>query len=614
MEFLHFIDLPLVADTMYRRLEIQGMLIPGGLQTGPFDWGMIRLPFRERIVHVVNEKDLPLMINPEATFADGLATLDVKRIFLGALLTRGEKRWQAVDVMIRVLPELPPEARRAVMEELYWLTGVHQGYDANRWIDWWDIHRRQMMHSLEGGAVRPAGGVSPSATLEVNGFFPARDGVDSGAAGLHGRLACLAAASWGIPGLLTENDRGSRVKASSFRDTDLARIRDAMNDAFFGRRYSAVKKLQNRGAAALAAMERLLEDESPRVRKGAAGALEGIESDRAEKLQLEALAKENEPGVRLKMVQVLALRAGKAQKGMPDGLKDRLAEEPRLKAFYNDMVMMVAMESILHFDSMPGFYDGQFSALWELTPDAYTHLSGIVHDPDVAFQMRVMAIMALQERKNPSLAALLKPLILDPARELDMEYYDFWRFRLDEKGILEYRRRNLSKYARFSLAKAGFTRFNLEMIRVMENWINKYTRAIFHSTLRKEPDGFDPLNRTRRFGKNLILSIGYNYQQYDQYEQAEDWYRRLLSSFPGEEDAALQAEACYNLACLYSITDRKELAVEYLELAVHNGFMDLSWMTRDRDLDSIRDEPEYEAVRQLIIDRPADDAIKDKQE
>ena len=42
--------------------------------------------------------------------------------------------------------------------------------------------------------------------------------------------------------------------------------------------------------------------------------------------------------------------------------------------------------------------------------------------------------------------------------------------------------------------------------------------------------------------------------------------------------------------------------------------MDLSWMDRDRDLDSIRSLPEYGAIRDYIINKPNDEAKSDKVE
>ena len=74
----------------------------------------------------------------------------------------------------------------------------------------------------------------------------------------------------------------------------------------------------------------------------------------------------------------------------------------------------------------------------------------------------------------------------------------------------------------------------------------------------------------------------------------------------GEEDKAiefmnklLEDDAkgnFYNAACLYSIMDRKEEALDYLRKALEAGFNSFAHMRRDDDLDNIRDMEEYKSL------------------
>lgn len=50
----------------------------------------------------------------------------------------------------------------------------------------------------------------------------------------------------------------------------------------------------------------------------------------------------------------------------------------------------------------------------------------------------------------------------------------------------------------------------------------------------------------------------------------------------------------YNIACTYAKSGREKEALEFLEIALKNGFSDYGWMKDDQDLSSIRETKEYE--------------------
>ena len=53
----------------------------------------------------------------------------------------------------------------------------------------------------------------------------------------------------------------------------------------------------------------------------------------------------------------------------------------------------------------------------------------------------------------------------------------------------------------------------------------------------------------------------------------------------------------YNLACSYSLSDRLELALIALDRALHLGYRDFKWMSRDPDLRKLRLSPHYKKIR-----------------
>lgn len=71
---------------------------------------------------------------------------------------------------------------------------------------------------------------------------------------------------------------------------------------------------------------------------------------------------------------------------------------------------------------------------------------------------------------------------------------------------------------------------------------------------------------------------------------AIDWITKIIDYEP--EDAGNY----YDAACLYSLMGNPQKSVEFLHIAFELGYRDIIHVKRDRDLDSIRDLPEYKAL------------------
>jgi TolB-like protein/Tfp pilus assembly protein PilF len=68
------------------------------------------------------------------------------------------------------------------------------------------------------------------------------------------------------------------------------------------------------------------------------------------------------------------------------------------------------------------------------------------------------------------------------------------------------------------------------------------------------------------------------------------WAERALEIDP--HDAGVR----YNVACLYSLEERPDQAIQCLEEAVKAGFGHRDWIEHDPDLDSLRDNPQFQAL------------------
>jgi len=267
---------------------------------------------------------------------------------------------------------------------------------------------------------------------------------------------------------------------------------------------------------------------------------------------------------------------------------------------------MVSLEKIMHEGMIPGFYDGQFSSLWEIPLPVHQRLVKMASEEDCHYIVRVLAIMALSENKRQNLEKELEGLILPARAELFREWLVFRDLRSVEtitpELIEESRRIKLSGYARYSLAKAGYDRHVRAMIHEMKEWIRKRRTIVDERRIFKGVFG-RKLRLEQEFSRNLYFDIGYEYQQLDDYENAELWYKKLINSFPDTEGIS---NAHYNLACLYSIWNRTEKAIHHLERSVEEGFLDFSWMAKDRDLDNIRHLPRFISLREKVFSEKQD--------
>ena len=93
--------------------------------------------------------------------------------------------------------------------------------------------------------------------------------------------------------------------------------------------------------------------------------------------------------------------------------------------------------------------------------------------------------------------------------------------------------------------------------------------------------------RALYLGASALVQIG-------ERERALDWAGRARTA--NESDSLV----LYNVACAYSLGGLKNEALECLEKAVQNGFGHGGWIDHDSDLDALREDPRFEALRKRL--------------
>jgi adenylate cyclase len=80
-----------------------------------------------------------------------------------------------------------------------------------------------------------------------------------------------------------------------------------------------------------------------------------------------------------------------------------------------------------------------------------------------------------------------------------------------------------------------------------------------------------------------------------QRDQALERARRALAIDP--EDSVV----LYNLACVYALAGLSDDALDHLKRAYDHGSLQREWLENDSGLDSIRDDPRFQALLQKFF-------------
>lgn len=100
-----------------------------------------------------------------------------------------------------------------------------------------------------------------------------------------------------------------------------------------------------------------------------------------------------------------------------------------------------------------------------------------------------------------------------------------------------------------------------------------------------EAAALDP-SRSQAYG-----CIGVTYYQRERYDEAFEYYAKAIEADPTNPDTY------YNMGCVYAILGKSEEAIQYIRLAVLNGYIDLKTLADDADLKSLHGNPAFEKLK-----------------
>jgi hypothetical protein len=84
--------------------------------------------------------------------------------------------------------------------------------------------------------------------------------------------------------------------------------------------------------------------------------------------------------------------------------------------------------------------------------------------------------------------------------------------------------------------------------------------------------------------------IGVTYYARQDYDEALTWYKKSLETDPNFGDAY------YNMACIYSLKKKLDLAFNYLHIAALDGFAVFEGIEQDNDLANLRSDKRYAEI------------------
>lgn len=379
-----------------------------------------------------------------------------------------------------------------------------------------------------------------------------------------------------------------------------------LESPFVAERTAATAHLVRELRPAPATLQAWLADARPAVRELAAKTLATTPEPACGVALLAAAAAERDPRVSERLLEALVRHP--EQLAPFAATAERSGDRAQLTraAWLREAVALDALQAKLREGDVPGFYDGQWAALWPLDPRLPEQLLASAHDETLHFVLREVAVMALHETRRPELERDLARLLFPEDRELarlvegwparDPALPELW----DELSL------ELSRYVRFALAKAGHTGAIRRMIERMEEYLATPSarRDIEWSGDRESGGGY----WRAEFLRGVLFEVGYYYQQFDDYAAAEQRYREVLGRFPWSR----ACQNChYNLACISAIQGKRRQALDHLKKAILRGFDDTHWLREDGDFASLRDDPEFLALVDLAAQGVVDDSGHD---
>jgi len=103
-----------------------------------------------------------------------------------------------------------------------------------------------------------------------------------------------------------------------------------------------------------------------------------------------------------------------------------------------------------------------------------------------------------------------------------------------------------------------------------------------------------------------FYAIGYEYHQVRRWDDAVDFYasaKRIKESRRFQGALPWDYLASYNMACIEAQRGRVAIAVHCLAEAIDAGFADMDWISRDPDLDPLRDDPRFKSLVAPPVER-----------
>jgi tetratricopeptide (TPR) repeat protein len=122
----------------------------------------------------------------------------------------------------------------------------------------------------------------------------------------------------------------------------------------------------------------------------------------------------------------------------------------------------------------------------------------------------------------------------------------------------------------------------------------KPKRAAGKEDLEFEIEFFEGVTKRDPEFIEALQILGDAYTKTDQWEKGLLVDKRLARLCPGNP------LVFYNLACSYSLMNRLDDAFAALKRAVKLGYTDAKWLTEDPDLENLRKDSRFEAIRREL--------------
>ncbi len=161
-------------------------------------------------------------------------------------------------------------------------------------------------------------------------------------------------------------------------------------------------------------------------------------------------------------------------------------------------------------------------------------------------------------------------------------------------------RASLIAIATVSIASLANAQVDVQDASARKDLAKKAASAFKQQDWKTAAKAYSEMVKTGEVKGQVWYRLGYALHSLGKYEGALKAHLRGAKS----KDKGVQVSSTYNAACVYAIQNKPDQAIEWLKKAIKVGFSDSNLLSKDPDMDNIRDDKRFAKLAKYLSSMP----------